>query len=204
MLEWDISDLAAAADLSREAIGKIENGHSQARGATLSRIARAFDIAGVEFVENEGVRMKSQEVEIFIGPDRFQDFADFMMVHLRRRGGDVCVSAVNEKLFRAYRRDFDAYKKNMKELVDSGKITVRILATESYFTSDWAQYRWQPEQSSTPTAFYAFGDCLALISFDNDPAPYVVLHKKGPFAEAYRKSFELAWANAKQPPQSAQ
>jgi hypothetical protein len=79
------------------------------------------------------------------------------------------------------------------------------LASESYFfnKSSWAQYRWQPEQSAAPTAFYAFGDCLALVSFDAEPSPYVVLHKSGPFAEAYRHAFNLAWKNGRVPPKEA-
>jgi hypothetical protein len=59
-------------------------------------------------------------------------------------------------------------------------------APASTFKSDWAQYRHEPADHATPTAFYAFGSCLALISFAHEPAPYVVLHRSGPFADAYR------------------
>ena len=93
------------------------------------------------------------------------------------------------------------YKKRMQELVDRGDVTVRILASTSTFKSNWALYRYQHDDHSTPTAFYAFGRCLALISFAHEPAPYVVLHRSGPFADAYRGAFEIAWKNAKRPPQ---
>lgn len=84
--------------------------------------------------------------------------------------------------------------------MDSGDVTVRILTTESYFNLGWAAYKWQPKQSTVPTSFYAFGKCLALISFAHEPTPYVVLHKSGPFAEAYRHAFNIAWDNAEAPP----
>jgi hypothetical protein len=69
--------------------------------------------------------------------------------------------------------------------------------------SSWAQYKWQSKQSAVATSFYAFGDCLALISFAHETPPYVVLLKSGPFAEAYRHAFEIAWQAAKEPPAKA-
>jgi hypothetical protein len=122
---------------------------------------------------------------------------------LAQHGGDVCIHAGDETLFRKYRRDFEAHKRRMSELVESGRVTVRIIASKSQFRSTWAQYRFQVDQGIAPTAFYAFGDCLALISFASDPAPYVVLHKTGPFAATFRASFETAWATAPMPPQDA-
>ncbi|MDD3183151.1 MAG: hypothetical protein PHD48_10175 [Alphaproteobacteria bacterium] len=84
----------------------------------------------------------------------------------------------------------------MKDLVASGEVTVRILATKSNFKSSFAKYKFQPAGHMAPTAFYAFGDCLALVSFEHDDPPYVVLHKSGPFAQAYIQAFNLAWENA--------
>ena len=80
---------------------------------------------------------------------------------------------------------------------------MKILVQEGdthFIATQYAEYRWQDKDSFPPTSFYAFGECLALISFVHDPSPYVVLHRSGPFAEAYRRSFEIAWEKAKIPP----
>ena len=199
LLGWDAVDLAGKAGLSRETVSNIENGLVQAREASLSLIIQVFDEYRIEFTENQGVRFKSNDVEIFEGAQRFDDFSDFVYEHLKRYGGDVCISAVDEGLFAKHRKDPDVYRRRIKELVDSGRVTWRILATESKFVSSYAQYKWQPQQSATPISFYAFGDCLALISFAREPSPHVILIKAGPFAEAYRNAFNIAWASAKDP-----
>jgi hypothetical protein len=154
---------------------------------------------GVEFTENHGVRRKPTGVEIFEGVERFSVFYDYLYQHLKLHGGDVCLTAVDEGKFSKFRKDPNLHRRRMKELTDAGKINVRILTSISAFKSTYAKFHRIPIGSQTPTLFYAFGNCLALISFDHEPAPYVVLHKSGPFAEAYRHSFNMAWKNAKEP-----
>lgn len=200
LLNWDAEDLAEKTGLSRDTIFNIEKGVVQARETSLNLITRIFDENRIEFIENQGVRYKASAIEVYEGAERFNDFTDFIYDHLKRHGGEVCISAVDEGLFAKFRKDPELHRKRMKELVDGGKVTCRILATESKFTSSYAQFKWQPKQSAVPTSFYAFGNCLALISFDHMPAPYVVLLKSGPFAEVFRQAFNVAWDNAKEPP----
>jgi hypothetical protein len=61
----------------------------------------------------------------------------------------------------------------------------------------YADYRRPALPTSRPTSFYAFGDCLALISFVRDNPPYVVLIQSAPLAAAYRQHFEAVWKDAK-------
>lgn len=197
-------ELADRANVAIDAIKKFETGATaKLQAKTQDAILRVFHDR-VEFLDNQGVRFRPIGVEVYEGKERFEEFYTFMYEHLERYGGEVCLSTVDEKLFSQYREpeSFETHKQRMKALVDSGKVTFRVLATDSkhFHTASYAQYRWQPEQSMAPTAFYAFGDCLALVSFDHEPAPYVVLHKSGPFAEAYRHSFNLAWKNGRVPP----
>jgi transcriptional regulator with XRE-family HTH domain len=203
LLGWEATELGKRTGLSRETIANIESGRTQAREGSLERIAEACGGGGVEFTENEGVRLKPGDIELFVGPERFNDFTDFVYEHLKRCGGDVCVNAIDERLFAKYRKDHELHRRRMKELVDIGRATFRILASESSFTSAYAKHRWMPSvANAAPASFYAFGDCLALISFQHDPAPYVALHKSGPFAEIFRQSFNVAWENAKESPRA--
>lgn len=199
MLKWENKELSEASGVSTDAVYKIKMGISTPQQRILAKLRNALEAEGIEFTDHDGVRRKTPEIEIFEGSDRFEDFYSYMYSYLDAHGGDVCLSAVNEKLFREYRKDFDYHCKRMKELVETSKITFRVLATKSYFTSQWAQYKWQPEQSASPIAFYVFGENFALISFAHKNPPYVVLHKSSPFAEAYRRSFDMAWANTRPP-----
>lgn len=202
LLRWENLDLAKACKVSAQSISNIKNGVTHPQPRIHTAIRRVLEFNGIEFTANSGVRLKPGAVEIYEGPDRFHDFTDFMYEYLSQYGGDVCLNAVDENLFVKYRKSYDLYRQQMNPLIDSGKVTFRVLATKLMPNPVMAQHRWQPQQSASQVAFYAFGDCLALISFDYDPAPYVVLHKSGPFADAYRQSFNIAWANAKEVPQS--
>lgn len=204
LLEMKQEELSEKSGVALDSIKKFETGHTIKLQAKTQDALLHVLRDRVEFTDNQGVKLKSAGVEVFEGKERFEDFYLFMYEHLERFGGEVCLSATNEKLFSQHREPeaFEAHKARMKALVEGGKVTFRILTTESshFNKPSYAQYRWQPEQSVSPTAFYAFGDCLALIAFNHDPAPYVVLHKSGPFAEAYRHAFNTAWKNGRVPP----
>lgn len=192
--------LATKANLSTDTITNIENEKTQAREGTIERIVKVFDLEGIEFTENEGLRRKPMGIEIFEGIERFSAFYDFMYEHLKIHGGDVCLMAADEGMLSHFRRDPEIHRKRMKMLHDAGKITIRILTAVSTFKSTYATYRKITfGNQAAPTSFYAFGKCLALISLDYVPAPYVVLHKAGPFADAFRHSFEIAWGAAENP-----
>ena len=200
LLGWETADLAKRAGLARSTISEIENGVRQGREGSLEKIVRVFEEQGrVEFTENEGVRRKASNIEIYEGPARFEEFTEFVYEYLKRKGGEVCVSVTNERLFQQHRRNLELHRTRMKELVASGKVEGRILAADGDFKETWAKIRRQSSGTDAPVSFYAFGDCLALISFDHEPAPYVVLHKSGPFAAAYRQAFNASWDKAKAP-----
>jgi hypothetical protein len=199
ILKWENDDLAGAAEIGTSTAFNVKMGNHTPQKRIREKIRRAFEMQGIEFTELDGVRRRKQDIEVFIGIDRFQDFTEFVYHYLIKNGGDVCISAVDETLFQKYRKNVDIYRKRMTDLVKRGDVTVRVLASESKFISSFAEMKWQPRQTSTPTSFYAFGNCLALISFDHDPAPYVALHKSGPFAEAYRQAFNAAWDKAVPP-----
>lgn len=200
LLKWSAQALADKAGLTRDTINKIEDDAVQPREGTLNDIRRAFDENGVEFTDNSGVRLKPQGVEIFEGRQRFNEFYDFMYNHLTKFGGDVCCRIYDEFTTAKYRSDPEVHRKHMKELVEKGSVTFRVLAAKSNFSSQgYAQFRKISDELETPTGFYAFGDCLALMSFVREDSPYVVVLHSAELAEGYRQSFNQAWKIAETP-----
>lgn len=198
LLAWENDDLAKACGVTAQSISNIKRGATRPQPRVLTAIKRVLEFQGIEFLDNSGVRFKSSDIEIYEGVDRFDDFTNFLYEHLDHFGGEVCISASDEGLFAKYRKDIWLHRRRMKALVERGDVTFRILAAKIDYFVDYAKYRWQSKQDTAPTAFYAFGDCLALISFEHKPPPYVVLLKSGPFAAAYRQAFNIAWKDAKQ------
>jgi transcriptional regulator with XRE-family HTH domain len=201
---WEAQALAKQAHLSATTILQIERGVFRPRPQTIEKITRAFNGAGVEFTDNEGVRRMPHDIQTFQGPERFAQFYDFVYNHLNKNGGDVCIGGSDAKLYTKYRANPELHRRRMAELAKRRKdLNVRILCKEgdyNFVATSYAHYRWQPESYFSPTTFYTFGNYLALISFSHDPAPHVLLIDSAPYADAYRKAFNLAWENAKQPP----
>jgi transcriptional regulator with XRE-family HTH domain len=204
MLGWEAADLAEKSGLRRETISKIENGHVQPHENSLGKIFRALSENGIEFIGTVGVRLKSYDVEVLEGGAGFNAFYDFLYEYLNEHGGTAYASCMDETLFAKYRLngELDAvmHRKRMAELVKRrNDVRVKILVKEGVhnFTGPaYTEYRWQPAQSYSDATFYVYGDTLALISFAHEPAPLIVMIRSAGFADAYRRLFEIAWANA--------
>lgn len=59
----------------------------------------------------------------------------------------------------------------------------------NFVAGTYASYRCQEKESFSPTAFYVFGNYLALISVQAKISPKVILIHAAEFANAYRKQF---------------
>src|ERR1700677_4059351 len=82
-------ELANFAGLTKQGISKIEDGSVQPREGTIADIMRVFSDRGVEFTENQGVRLKPHSLETFEGREGFVHFFETMYEHLQSHGGDI-------------------------------------------------------------------------------------------------------------------
>jgi len=202
LLDISQEELAGAAGLTKQGISKIEDGSVHPREGTIADISRVFRDRGIEFTENQGVRLKPTGVDVYDGSEAYDDFYDFLFNHLRENGGEVCLSIYDEGLPAKYRKDPSIHRNRMNELVARGDVTFKALVTKSDFlTHGYVQFRQLPHQQPSLTGFYAFGDCLALLSYIRPGAPYVVVIRSGPLTDAYRQGFHIAWEVSEMPPQ---
>jgi transcriptional regulator with XRE-family HTH domain len=202
LLGWDATELSKRTALSPKTISNIETERTQPQAGTLERIAKALIDGGVEFTANQGVRLRSSGIDIYEGPERFEEFYEFLYEQLKTQGGDVCLSVTDERLLGKYRKDADVHYQRMQDLHEKGVLkSFRILANQSNFASKYPYniYRWQPQSSLAPTAFYTFADCLALISFVHQTPPYVVVLRSAPLVHSYNLAFDAAWRAAAPP-----
>ena len=190
---WDAEELAKLSGISRNSLTQIERGVFRPRQQTAEKIVRAFTDAGIEFIDNEGVRRCPQNVEVFEGHERFGVFSEFIYTHTEEYPSDICIACADDRLHHKFRKEPEIYRERMRKLIERTGITCRVLV-ESSFEATYSSVRLWPHQSKVPMSFYAFGQSLALISFVHPrPPPYVVLHKFSPFADGFRQLFEDAW-----------
>lgn len=203
LVDWSADDLAERVGISKESILNIERGDKRARPATMDKIVGVFSESGIEFTENEGLKRRPDDIEIFHGPERFSDFYDFLYEQVKTKGGNVCLSVTDETFLSKYRKDPTSHYKRMQDLYDEGIIkSFRVLTNKGYFSSttyNYQQYKLWGLSNVAPTAFYVFGDYLALISFVHDNPPYIVALRSAPIAAAYREAFDAAWNAGKEP-----
>jgi transcriptional regulator with XRE-family HTH domain len=64
LLGWTQNDLAIACGLSKTAINNFEKGHSNIKSESLASIRNALMHAGIEFLEDEGVRKQKDRVRL--------------------------------------------------------------------------------------------------------------------------------------------
>lgn len=206
MLKWENKELGEASDVSEKTVYTVKMGLSRPQPRVLASIRKALEDNGIEFTEQDGVRRRPEGVQVLQGPEDFRAFYDIVYDHLKQNGGTVCVSGVDEKLFAKYQgSQHETHIQRMDHLTEErGDIRVMILIREgdtNFVATDYAAYRWQRRESFSPTAFYVFGDYLALISFQSENAPKVILIRSPVFAEAYRRQFAEEWDRAKLPPE---
>jgi transcriptional regulator with XRE-family HTH domain len=202
---WDIKDLAPRAGLSVTAVQNIETG-AVPKPNTIERIVKAFSDFGIEFTDNQGVRFKPQGVDMLVGSEGLQQFFDGVCEHARKYGGEIVQFGVDEEQFLYYLgAEFSAdYRHRMQEIAEKRKdLKVKAIICEGafeYMALSYNEYRTISKEVFQAVPFYIYGKTLAIMDFQTNPAPTIVLLKFDAITSAYRKQFNAFWQIAKELP----
>lgn len=195
LLNWSQTDLADRAGLSQTGIARIESGVNMPNSSTLDKIAAAFDDAGIEFIADRGVEKRSGDVKKYVGSDGFRHFMDDVYHVAATEGGEICLyNAKPSNWIKWLGVDWNkAHSERMSKLV--GKINFKITCqnkTYDFIGSKHAEYRWVPDELWDERAFYAYGDKIGFLDFEENSVEIFVLRQKQ-FAESFRTLFNVAW-----------
>lgn len=206
LLDWTRTDLAKAASISPETVKNIEHGTFRPQETTADAIIRAFATHHVEFTENEGVRLSKDTVIKYEGPDEFRKFMDDVyqtachdLEAIQNGTKPICVSNVDDRLFAKYLGDYSTFHSRRMNDLKNAKVKV-LVQEQDFFTAPegkYLEYRWNPQQVVGNVPFYVYGDKLAIITFDEEPAPKIVVINSALVAKAYREQFDILWKNSK-------
>lgn len=198
LLDWTQDDLANIAGLSKASIQNYEIKKTEPNSTSLYKIIEAFSSHGLEFIE-EGVRRKTLKTKTYRGQRGFVDFMNLVYEIARDKGGEFCVSNVDETIFteRLGQENDSDYTARMKFL--NTDYSFRILIKEgdtNFVASDYAEYRWIADNDFHSVPFYVFGDNLAFLIFNEVTTIHVINNPE--IADAQRTQFNLAWETAKE------
>ena len=198
LVGWNGSDLAGKIGISKQMMSAYLAGKSGLSNANLEKVAYHFDLEGIEFTADEGVKRKTLKTKTYRGQTGFVEFMDLVFETARDKGGEFCVSNVDEDIFteRMGEPEADAYSEKMMTVKENFNFKILIKeGDENFVASDYAEYRWIPKDQFHSVPFYVFGDNLAFLIFDDHTTIHLINNPE--IASTQRTQFNLAWEGAK-------
>lgn len=209
LVDWTRNELAKAANISPETVKNIEHGIFRPQEETAERIVNTFKAHGVEFIENEGVCLRKDAVVRYEGTEGFKRFMDDVYEEAQQsystKSGDkpIYAASVSDVGFIKYLGDyFNFHIRRMNQLPD---LKMRILHKERPTSvtpeekrgEGYREYRLRSQNDTANVPFYVYGDKLAVLIFEGDQPPQIVVILSALVAKAYREQFEAMWKTAK-------
>lgn len=201
ILDWSQGDLSERTGISSTSIGAIENGQSTPRASTLAVIKKTLESAGIEFLDNDGIRTKNPYVSVLKGYEGFQKYSLDMYETLKEDKREILQAYVDDKKFADWLKE-EAYP-HVKRMETIKGLSFKILTKEgdTYFPAkNYAEYRWIPTAQFLSVPFVVYGNKLAIILFD--PEPTIIVIDYTIVADVYRLQFHNIWENALIPAKS--
>ncbi|MDE2029920.1 MAG: helix-turn-helix transcriptional regulator [Alphaproteobacteria bacterium] len=210
LMDWTRSDLAKAANVSPETIKNIEHGTFRPQETTAEAIVKAFALHGVEFTSDEGVKRCHDTVAKYEGIEGFKRFMDdvYTVAERTSAAGDdakpFCMSNLDDSFFVKYLGDFFTvhHIRRMNALRHSFKMRILIKEKPHSFSPEeteqgsYREYRLQPDHAMGNVPFYVYGDKLAILVFEEQKEPRIVVIASALVAKAYREQFDILWEAA--------
>lgn len=195
-LDVSRNEVAAATGVGVQTLADLENGKTDSpRISTLETLRLYYETKGVEFTEDGGIRPRKVFVEQYQGAEGFRRFMDDVYDVAKDQGGEICLhNAKPGNWLKWLGPEWNAMHTN--RMVDIGKLNFKITAGHDDYQmiGKHAEYRWLPREMWNDQSFYAYGDRIALLNFEEDSVHIVVMHNRK-FADGFRKLFNVAWNN---------
>jgi transcriptional regulator with XRE-family HTH domain len=201
LLNWTCSDLAEISKVPRKMIQNIEYGNCIPQEAIEEALIAAFLAAGVEFLEEEGVRLVKDSVSCFEGSEGFKIFVDLVydvaIQPCSAKGGDkpICASNFSDDLFARHLGDYLSFHIERMNMIPN--LNVRILQDTEPKTrgSTYRNCRKSVATGSGDVPRYVFGDNLAILVL-SDRGTQIVVLSSAAAAKTYREYFDVLWKYA--------
>lgn len=199
LLEWKAEDLAREAGLTRVTISKIESDSVQPQEKTLACIIAAFDKYGVEFTEDEGVKMRRHEVRIFSGNSGYRQFLDHIY-HVMKDGGRIRQFNASDGVYLPHAADYvDIHLQRMAKVPN---LDARVLVSKGdrNFPATYCTYRWLDDTANVLMPYYVYNDFIEMPMLNGDSNIEVISIHSRQLADKFSEQFDIFWRVATVPP----
>ncbi|MCB9965157.1 MAG: helix-turn-helix transcriptional regulator [Rhodospirillales bacterium] len=195
LLSWTQENLAQAARLSLPAINNLERGLTTPRRETLISIENALTQAGIDFIDQRGVKLRPPELEtqIIEGPDWLKKYDDIIISHMNGPDDEICQFSCDERLWMTY-----GGTTNHHYIVHRNRVHFkeRILVpqNQSFVTNLQSVYRYHNDQLFKDVSWQVFGPYVSQIVWRRQQ---IILTRSVALAEAQLAIFNELWGSAK-------
>ncbi len=191
-------DVMELADIGHTPYYTFEKNGTKVSKDKIENLERIFINRGIEFIDDRGVSLRTDGDRIYLGQDGFTTFMDDVYETIKREGGEICVSNVDERNWIKWmtQEGYDAHAARMKEL---GNYSFKIMVKEGddfFIASEIGEYRHVPADKFNNQSCYAYGGKLANILFEENDVTVKVLSAPGS-TDGFRFLFDLTWDTLK-------
>jgi len=202
LIGWSQGELADRSGLSQTGIARIENGTNHPNSSTVDKIIKAFDTHDIEFIGENGVKKRTNEIRTLRGKNAMSDFLDDVYETSVEHGTiknptEVFLSNVVHTNWVKWMGP-ERWEKHTKRMIKHKDLMdVRIIIKEgdsNFLTSEYSEYKWIKEKYFNDKSIYSYHDRLAFLDFKENELIINIMNQPD-FAKGYRDLFLIAWEN---------
>lgn len=199
LVGWKQEDLADASDMSLTAIRSLEMGY-RPRHSTMDAVRTAFEDAGLEFIEGDGVRRRNEAIKIYESKDNCDRFFDEVAATAKKEGSAVLVSIKSPSVLTHPCGLTRTTNLERLELLRAS-VPIQCLLAETIppglFTSS-LEMRLAPANSLGVASCLIYGNKYAEIVQEARHNFLIVVFSIAAVAHDYRKQFLSEWSASSQ------
>lgn len=188
------AELAEASTVSPAAIGGFETEATEPRSTSIELLRTALEAKGIEFLDDDGVRMRRNTIRTYRGKKVHRQLLDEIYADLKECGGEILIKGLRERQWDD--GDDKAFLENHLNRLMQANITERMLVAEDadFFAAPMHWYRKIPNKYFTPHTMWIFKDKVAMVSWGDIETLTIIEDKSLYRSEALL--FNCVWENA--------
>ena len=194
LLNWSQADLAKNAGISKPSVIRIEKDLHSVKDEIQHSIVQAMDMHGIEFTP-KGVQERTYKIRNYYGSQGFREFMWDVYNTSNEIGGPIRLYNAKPSNWHTWlgAEWYSEHAARMESIKD--KITWHAISKEGddlFIAGGFGEYRWIPQDMFIDKSFYAYGNKLGFLNFEENALNIIVLENQD-FADAFRNLFEIAW-----------
>ena len=209
-------DLAKRSGYALPTLNNIERGITVPRPQTMEHIQQALEKAGIQFMDNTGVRLVKEilDIRMLEGKTCLKELYEDIYDYLREDGGEVLLSNIEEDRFITFDKEtmFDYFKKigNREDIYHKilfrhgdtnilrGELFPEVEESKDLSKPENSRWRWLPKNLFGLVPMIIYGNKSATILWGDHVR--IILTHNASISETFRKQFMALWNTSEKIP----